>query len=169
MSVLGRDATRQGRRTLARWAATGQSGTMTRLVDPRTWLEIISPDECWELLAEQDIGRLAVVVEHKPQIFPLNTAVSDHRTIVFRTAEGTKLHALGDVADVAFEVDGVEADDQAGWSVLVSGSARHVRDAELVRGFEQLDLEPWAPGDKIIWVEITPETVSGRRINSPAG
>ena len=141
---------------------------MGRLVDPRTWLEHIDPDECWDLLASQPLARLAVVVDQRPQIFPVNIAVTAGRSIVFRTAEGTKLEALGDIPAVALEVDGVGPDPSAGWSVLVAGSARHVRDPEQVKAFEALDLVPWAPGHKTIWVEVTADTVSGRRINPPA-
>lgn len=140
---------------------------MGRLVDPRTWLEHIAPDECWDLLASQSLARLAVVVDRRPQIFPVNIAVTADRAIVFRTAEGTKLEALGDIPAVALEVDGVGPGESSGWSVLVAGSARHVRDAEQVSAFEALDLVPWAPGHKTIWVEVTPDTVSGRRINPP--
>lgn len=111
---------------------------------------------------------MAVIVDHRPEIFPLNFAVSDQRTVVFRTAEGTKLEALGDVPDVAFEVDGEEG-EHAGWSVLLAGSARHVRDADSVRAFESLDVQPWAPGSKTVWVEITATSVSGRRIRPADG
>lgn len=138
------------------------------MVDPRTWLEHIPLDECWDLLVGEQVGRLAVVVDQRPVIFPLNFAVSDERTIVFRTAAGTKLEALGDIADCAFEADGVDPGEHSGWSVLVAGSARHVRDAASVERFELLDLEPWAPGHKTVWVEVTASQVSGRRIHPEA-
>ncbi|MEL7207892.1 MAG: pyridoxamine 5'-phosphate oxidase family protein [Actinomycetota bacterium] len=145
---------------------------MDKMVDPRTWLEVIPLDECWELLAGERVARLAVVVDQRPEIFPVNSAVTEERTVVFRTAEGTKLESLGDVPDVALEVDGTDepaSGPPSGWSVLIAGSARHVRDAESVRRFEGLDLIPWAPGHKSVWVEIRPRSVSGRRINPPAG
>jgi nitroimidazol reductase NimA-like FMN-containing flavoprotein (pyridoxamine 5'-phosphate oxidase superfamily) len=141
---------------------------MGNIVDPRTWLEHLSVAECWSLLAEQDVARLAVVVDRKPEIFPINIAVPAPGSVVFRTAEGTKLEALGDIADVALEVDGADPARSTGWSVLASGSARHVTDGAVVREFQTLDLQPWAPGHKIIWVQITVSDLSGRRINPPA-
>lgn len=149
-------------------ATQRHNGVMAKMLDPRTWLEHIGRDECWSLLAGQSVARLAVVVDHKPEIFPINHAVTDDRTIVFRTAEGTKLAALGDVPDVALEVDGADQVAHSGWSVLVAGSARHVRQAEATRAFEALGLAPWAPGDKTVWVEVMPRSVTGRRINPPA-
>ena len=38
------------------------------------------------------VGRLAVSIKEQPDIFPINFVV-DHGTVVFRTAEGTKLAA----------------------------------------------------------------------------
>ena len=40
---------------------------------------------CWALLRSAEVGRLAVVVNHRPEIFPINLVV-DHATVVFRTA-----------------------------------------------------------------------------------
>ena len=51
------------------------------------------PAECWELLATQPVGRVAVIVGHYPVVFPVNYAVDD-KTIVYRTGAGTKLHSV---------------------------------------------------------------------------
>ena len=69
-----------------------------------------------------DVGRLAVSITNLPDIFPINYVV-DRGTVVFRTAEGTKLAAAVLGRGVAFEVDGV--DDAAGeaWSVVIKGHA----------------------------------------------
>lgn len=62
---------------------------------------------CWELLRQAVVGRLAVVVDGGPEIFPVNYLV-DHGSIIFRTAEGTKLANAID-GPVAFEVDDYDA------------------------------------------------------------
>ena len=36
------------------------------LIEGRTWLEVISPAECWTLLGGEEIGRLAVLVDGVP-------------------------------------------------------------------------------------------------------
>lgn len=63
----------------------------------------LSTSQSWELLREAVVGRLAVLLDAQPDIFPINYLV-DHGSIVFRTAEGTKLLAAVN-RKVAFEVD----------------------------------------------------------------
>ena len=46
-------------------------------------------------------------VDRCPEIFPVNYAV-DRETLIFRTAEGTKLLAMVVNPSVAFEVDGYD-------------------------------------------------------------
>ena len=87
-------------------------------------IEVLSTNQCWELLRESPVGRLAVVVDGSPDIFPVNPVV-DHGTIVFRTTAGTKL-AAAKGRDVAFEVDGYDAGTAQAWSVVVKGRAYEV-------------------------------------------
>ena len=82
----------------------------------------IREDECILLLATKDMGRLAVVLGGKPQIFPVNYAI-DERTVIFRTAPGTKLMA-STLGDIAFEVDAFDAVSLQGWAVEVRGLGR---------------------------------------------
>ncbi|NIQ54521.1 MAG: hypothetical protein GWN71_14420 [Gammaproteobacteria bacterium] len=56
--------------------------------DPRTGMEILDEDGCWQLFGSADYVRLAVVVGDDLEIFPINV-VLDGRTVVFRTGEGT--------------------------------------------------------------------------------
>ena len=138
------------------------------VIDGKTWLEIPSERECWELLATHTVGRLAVVEHDKPLIFPLNY-VCDGMSIVFRTEAGQKLRAIRDNVDVAFEVDDIDRTDHTGWSVIVNGSAERVRDAADLRRLSELDLEPWAMGAKPTYVRVSPAQVSGRRIQRRVG
>ena len=55
-------------------------------------LRELTTEQCWSLLAAQDVGRLGVIAEHYPMIFPVNYAV-DHEVVVVRTGPGTKLTA----------------------------------------------------------------------------
>jgi nitroimidazol reductase NimA-like FMN-containing flavoprotein (pyridoxamine 5'-phosphate oxidase superfamily) len=123
-----------------------------------THLEV---NACWALLRSQEVGRLAVSIADRPEIFPINFVV-DHGTIVFRTAEGTKL-AGAVQRDVAFEADGYEPDTGEAWSVVVKG-----RGEEIARGHELLDtadlpLFPWHAAPKQRFVRIVPDELSGRR------
>ncbi|HZK58775.1 MAG TPA: pyridoxamine 5'-phosphate oxidase family protein, partial [Cryobacterium sp.] len=84
-------------------------------------VEILSEDECWELLLSASLGRLGLSVADEPEIFPVNFVAADKR-LVFRTAEGTKLLELTVNNRVALETDGVGRDEA--WSVVVKGTAR---------------------------------------------
>jgi uncharacterized protein len=129
------------------------------------WREL-AKSECFELLARERLGRVAVVDGRGPIVFPVNF-VLDHHMVVLRTDEGTKLDAAIRGSRVAFEIDGTDPATRAGWSVVVRGEAVEVRDpAELAR-LRKLPLCPWAPGVKSHYVRILPAVLTGRRITAP--
>lgn len=126
-------------------------------------LEILSEVECLRLLASRDLGRVAIVVDGQPQVFPVNYAVDGGR-VVFRTAPGTKL-THGPRSRVAFEVDALDAGAGAAWSVLVQGLAHDVT-ATLDRAsaaLGRLPVEPLAPGRRQHWMAVYPTRITGRR------
>ena len=130
----------------------------------RTGMEILEPPACWTLLREAQVGRLAVASANHPDIFPINFVVN-HASVVFRTAEGTKLSAAVLGQAVAFEVDGYDADAGEAWSVVVKGQAKEL---ELLQDlFEALDLPlfPWHASPKPRFVRIEPTEVTGRRFH----
>ena len=45
----------------------------------------LSLDQCWVLLDTEVVGRIALIVDGHPEIFPVNF-VLERRSIVFRTA-----------------------------------------------------------------------------------
>lgn len=117
---------------------------------------------CWMLLRSAAVGRLAVSVDESPDIFPINFLV-DHGTIVFRTAQGSKLSAAQSGPVVAFEADGYDADANEAWSVVIKGHAEEIKNLhERIESME-LPLSPWHAASKPCFVRIVPDTVSGRR------
>jgi nitroimidazol reductase NimA-like FMN-containing flavoprotein (pyridoxamine 5'-phosphate oxidase superfamily) len=126
-------------------------------------LEILSAEECHELLREATIGRVAVTVAALPAIFPVNYALLDGR-IVFRTGEGTKLRTAVERAVVAFQVDHIDESTASGWSVMVVGLAEDITEPEDLLAAQRLGLRPFAAGDRSHFVGIRPEFLSGRRI-----
>ena len=117
---------------------------------------------CWELLRSAEVGRLAVCSADGPDIFPINFVI-DHGTVVFRTAEGSKLSTALATATVAFEVDGYDADAQDAWSVVIKGRAEHIKRLHESLQTLELPLFPWHASPKPHFVRIVPEVVSGRR------
>ncbi len=129
---------------------------------PGRWQELTRA-ECFELLASEQLGRVAVTDDLGPVVFPVNF-ILDRHTVVFRTEEGTKLQAAGRRSRVCFEVDGADAATHTGWSVIVRGEVTEVTDpAELAR-LGELPLQAWAPGARDRNVRILPSALTGRRI-----
>jgi nitroimidazol reductase NimA-like FMN-containing flavoprotein (pyridoxamine 5'-phosphate oxidase superfamily) len=137
-------------------------------IEGRTWLELLSPAECERLLREQEVGRIAVLVDGHPEIFPVNYVVGDEREIYFRCDRGTKLDAVNESTTVCFEIDGLDDKQKMGWSVLVVGPATHVRDTATLAQMRQLPLQPWTAEEKANVVRISPTKITGRRIRRPA-
>ncbi len=116
-------------------------------------------DECWRLLDAQALGRLAFHLADQVHIAPVNYVV-DQETLLFRTAEGSKLLGVVMNEDVAFEIDGVDGDNA--WSVIVRGSAKRL-DEDAAHRADDLPLRSWVGSYKYDVIEITPTTISGRR------
>ena len=138
-------------------------------IDARTGLERISRDECVELLSTQEVGRLVVVEGERALVFPVNYAM-DGDAVVFHTAAGIKLSSARHHR-VTFEVDETDRVNRAGWSVVVQGVAQEITNfdtAEVVERLRELQVEPWAPGDKPHVVRIVPLQITGRRVRSAA-
>jgi hypothetical protein len=127
----------------------------------------IGEQECFALLGLQTLGRLAVVREGRPEIFPVNYGM-DGRTITIRTGGGVKL-TYGSLARVAFEVEDIDPTTREGWVVVVHGFAEEVTD-----GGDRWSIQareagtmPWVRGDRDHYLAISHVQVSGRRIYSP--
>jgi hypothetical protein len=123
---------------------------------------VLSEDACWALLRTTSVGRLAVVVDDHPDIFPLNFAV-DHGTVVFRSGPGTKLSAALTDSPVALEADGYDAGTAEAWSVVVKGRAEEITSGPDLIGTVDLPLFPWQGGSKGRFIRIVPTTTDGRR------
>ncbi|OBG19898.1 pyridoxamine 5'-phosphate oxidase [Mycolicibacterium celeriflavum] len=124
-------------------------------------ISILSETECWELMSSASLGRLITSVDGQPEIFPVNFVVQ-HRTVLFRTAEGTKLSSAVINKNVLFEADDHNA--VGGWSVVIRGLARTLRtDAEIDEA-ERGQLLSWIATVKPHYVRIRPLRVTGRRL-----
>jgi uncharacterized protein len=130
---------------------------VTAAVEPIT---ILSESESWDLLASVALGRLVTSVDGQPEIFPVNFVVQ-HRTVLFRTAEGTKLVSAAINNRVLFEAD--EHNVAEGWSVIVKGMARTLRTDEELEEAERAQLLPWTAAAKPHYVRMKPLSVTGRR------
>lgn len=125
-----------------------------------TPVSILPESQCWNLLSGAAIGRLITSVDGEPEVFPVNFVVQD-RTLLFRTAEGTKLVSTAINHHVTFEVD--DHDENQGWSVIVKGFARILHGAEDLVIAQQAGLRPWTTTEKEHFVRIRPLRITGRQ------
>lgn len=121
---------------------------------------ILSVSECWELLSSVSLGRLVASGAGQPEMFPVNFVVQ-HRTVLFRTAEGTKLVSAVINNQVLFEAD--EHDAAGGWSVIVKGMTRTLRSDDEIEEAERAQLLPWTATPKPHYVRVLPSSITGRR------
>lgn len=133
----------------------------------RNGLEVLAREECLELLRTSTLGRVAATIGALPVVLPVNYGVLDG-DIVFRTMVGTKLAAAVTNAVVAFEVDHVNG-DHSGWSVLVTGIASEVTDADELAAARVAVPETWLPEAPTHLVRVRSDLVSGRRISAGTG
>ncbi|MEU2110894.1 pyridoxamine 5'-phosphate oxidase family protein [Streptomyces sp. NPDC019507] len=129
----------------------------------RPELRELGAEECRALLSTHGVGRIALTTPDGPAVLPVNYEVVDDE-IAFRTAPGSApATAVG--AEVAFEVDHLDETAGEGWSVLAVGPARHVTETDAVRRLaDGAHTEPWAGGEREMWVSIRPQRLTGRRI-----
>ncbi|KWX22549.1 pyridoxamine 5'-phosphate oxidase [Mycolicibacterium wolinskyi] len=122
-------------------------------------VSVLSEDESWRLLASVALGRFVTTIGTRLEIFPVNFVVQ-RRTVLFRTAEGTKLITAVMSDRVLFEAD--DHNIINGWSVIVRGTAELLESPEDIAAAERAQLLPWTATEKRRFVQITPKEISGR-------
>jgi hypothetical protein len=90
--------------------------------------------------------------------------------VVFRTVAGSPLGEdlrtgiTNADYKVAFEIDEIDLAERTGWSVLIQGGAHYVEDEEERAVAQRAGIDPWAGGERDLYVRITPTLIAGRRI-----
>ncbi len=125
-------------------------------------LEVLPFKACLDKLASVPVGRVGFLSAGEVAILPVNHAM-DGQTVVFRTAEGSKLAGAGTGYPVTFEADEYDAAAEAGWSVVVNGQAEVVDDDAEISRLASLGLRSWGGGERPYWVRIRLLSVTGRR------
>jgi nitroimidazol reductase NimA-like FMN-containing flavoprotein (pyridoxamine 5'-phosphate oxidase superfamily) len=111
--------------------------------------EVLGALECLRLLIGGGLGHVAISARALPAIVPVLFVV-DQGEIVFRAKPGTPLDRATQGTVVAFEADRLHP-GTGGWSVFVTGVARHL-------GKE-------SNRERYRVVSLSPDMVSGRRID----
>ncbi|RKS21113.1 nitroimidazol reductase NimA-like FMN-containing flavoprotein (pyridoxamine 5'-phosphate oxidase superfamily) [Arthrobacter sp. AG1021] len=120
---------------------------------------VLNEEQSWELLAHTSHGRVATSVAGDVDIVPVNYGV--HKGKLFlRTAPGNKLASMTINDKVAFEADGILADEA--WSVVVHGSAEVLEHEADIQEARESGVSPWVPTQKDFWIRIHVHSISGR-------
>jgi nitroimidazol reductase NimA-like FMN-containing flavoprotein (pyridoxamine 5'-phosphate oxidase superfamily) len=135
-------------------------------IRPRQALEL-TEGECWQLLKSASLGRVVFTHHAMPAIRPVNHLV-DGQTIVFRSHLGAAIVSragagASDGSVVCYEADDLDATRHTGWSVIVTGLARLVREPAAIERYERA-LEPWIAGQMDHVISIEPRFISGIRL-----
>ena len=143
---------------------TAEDQATTRITRPRQAVDL-TEDECLALLRGTSVGRIVFTRHAMPAIRPVNHLV-DGRTIIIRTHLGAAI--VSPAADASGVVVCYEADDldpvrHTGWSVIVTGLARIVKDPAAIERYSS-QLEPWIAGEMDYVLSIDPRFISGIRL-----
>lgn len=122
-------------------------------------IRVLTDAECWELLDNTRHGRIATSAAGELDIVPINYRASGGK-LYLKTTPGTKLAELTIHPAIAFEADGIMADEA--WSVVVKGAARVLEHSGEIEAAEAIGIETWLPTRKSVYVEITPSHIEGR-------
>ena len=132
---------------------TGRAG-------PHPSLEALSRQECEAHLQMGGVGRIVFSSYRGPVALPVNFGFTE-TGIVFRT-DSDMADAVTANSTVGFEVDRIDDAMSEGWSVLVTGHVERVRDDDELAALSELGIEPWAGGDREIFVRVAIAEISGR-------
>ena len=129
-------------------------------------LERLDRAECLSLLGRSSLGRVAFTERALPAIRPVSYALLGTHLLLRTASAGLGRRLDGQV--VAFEVDQIDEAAGTGWSVLVTGTARLLREPrELIRQ-AAVPLVPLADVAFDGAVCITTGEITGRRLSRAA-
>lgn len=118
--------------------------------------------ECERRLRAGYTGRVGFVDDGRPQVLPVNYVYADG-AVIFQTGPGAKLDTALREAVVAFEIDELDDQAHAGWSVQVVGRCQVIDRRDEIAWARALPLRPWAYGGRRpFWVRIDPTEITGR-------
>jgi nitroimidazol reductase NimA-like FMN-containing flavoprotein (pyridoxamine 5'-phosphate oxidase superfamily) len=132
-------------------------------------VELLDEAECLRLISAGGVGRIGYTGRFGPTIVPVNYALYEG-TIVFRTGQqgplGEDLRTGIEHAEskVAFEIDELSPAAREGWSILIQGAAHPVDTEAEHASVVRSGVEPWAGGEKELFVRVIPSRITGRRI-----
>ena len=117
--------------------------------------------DCWRLLEGAEIARVAWRTGDEIELIPVNYGVADG-ALWFRTEADSSLATAVAGHPLVVEVDQVDHETHASWSVVLRGDAEvvDVLDApEMV-----VEMRVWPAGTRSVFVRVEPTSLTGRRL-----
>jgi len=132
-------------------------------MDDRRMLEELPRQEALRLLGSVTRGRVVFTQRTLPAIPPV-THILDDGDVIVRTSLTAPVTETTEQSDpvVAYEADEIDADSRTGWSVVVTGVARLVRDPRDRARYEALLAGADDRADCVL--RIRPEIATGFRV-----
>jgi nitroimidazol reductase NimA-like FMN-containing flavoprotein (pyridoxamine 5'-phosphate oxidase superfamily) len=133
---------------------------MPTAAHPTVTTRELTDRECWDYLAAHEYGRIAVISDGAPLIYPIGYAVAPGGVRI-RTGIGSKLLAILLDGRIAFEVD--DRDEYAARSVTMVGWAEELGTRDAAES--STPSAPFAGADAHVVVLITPTRMTGRELS----
>ncbi|MFF1370060.1 pyridoxamine 5'-phosphate oxidase family protein [Streptomyces virginiae] len=135
----------------------------------RRYMRELDRAEALRLLSTVSLGRIVFTQHALPAVRPVNHLV-ENEAIIVRIHEDGALASLAAPADapgvvVAYEADVIDSVTHLGWSVVVTGYARVVSDADEMDRYAHL-LRPWVAHRMTSTLRIRPDLVTGFRLEA---
>lgn len=133
----------------------------------------LTESECWKLLSSVSLGRVVFTMNAMPAIRPVNHLVDGH-TVVLRSHLGASIVSRATAGErgpgeadegtvVCYEADDLDPFRHTGWSVIVTGLARLVREPAAIARYSA-SLEPWIAGEMDHVIAIEARYITGIRL-----
>jgi nitroimidazol reductase NimA-like FMN-containing flavoprotein (pyridoxamine 5'-phosphate oxidase superfamily) len=176
--ILGGDSRRSVAGARSSWSPTarlaqggraaaddGQRETVQ--ADITDW-RAMEPEECLRLLREHHLGRVAVMINGFPEIFPMHYRLMETTGLTWIALGTQRGHAIDRAStNTAFEIDDLASATLQPWSVLVRGTLHRV-DPDAADFRERFDPVPWPAAERNVWHVIQPFAITGRRSRTTA-
>ena len=126
-------------------------------------VEVLDRASCLRLIGPGGVGRVVFLDGRQPVALPVSFRTLDEN-IVFRTGTHSIYLAVSQDGSVGFEVDHLDPSQGRAWSVLVTGEASLVRDADELRRIDALRCDSWSGVDKPHTIQLVADEITGRSI-----
>jgi hypothetical protein len=123
-------------------------------------LQQLPEEEALRLLGSATYGRIVFTAGGLPTIRPV-IHLLDQGDIVVRTHFGSAALENASPVVVAYEADLIDPVERIAWSVIVTGRAHLIDDADEVARYDEILDESWIANPNTHMIRIEPEVITG--------